>query len=140
MNGRCAVMQDLNRYLDQQERAEARAELVDARCAALMAPGCEYCPTTAKAVGEAVGEALANPESKLLPKLAAALLGDVRSSLPGDLIRAECENYWTKLALPVAEQQIDAEQKAAADSAAEDRAEMRKWDRDVEMYGLSGMA
>lgn len=118
----CAATQDLDRYLDQQERDEQRAEAVDARCALLMAPGAEYWPLSGKAICEALGES----DALFWSKLATALLGDSRSALGCDVIRAEAENYWAKLAIPQAESEIDAERANAAEAAAEARAEDRR--------------
>ena len=132
----CAVTQDLARHLAAEEASDARGELVDARCDALMAPGCEYSPTTADAICEALGD----PRPLFWQKLADSLRGDVRSSLGCELIRKESDNYWCKLALPVAEKQVDDEHRAAIIAASEDRADMRKWDQDMEIFGCEGMA
>lgn len=135
-NIHCPVAYDLNAHLAAEEASDERGELVDARCDALMAPGCEYSPTTADAICEALGD----PRPEFWKKLANSLQGDIRSALGCELIRKESDNYWSKLALPIAEKQIDDELKAAAIEAAEDCADMRKWDRDVEIFGYEGMA
>lgn len=115
----CVATQDLSRHLDAEELAEARAELVDARCALLMAPGAEYWPLSGKAICDALGES----DALFWSKLSTALLGDSRSALGCDAIRAECERYWLPMAKKEAEKQIDAERQDAKERAAEDRAE-----------------
>ena len=132
----CPVTADLNAHLATEESSDARGDLVDARCTALMAPGCEYSPTTADAICEALGD----PRPLFWQKLADSLRGDVRSSLGCELIRKESDNYWCKLALPVAEKQVDDERRAAIIAASEDRGDMRQWDRDIEIFGCEGMA
>lgn len=122
----CCATQDLDRYLDQQSRAEQRSEDVEARCKSLMAPGCEFCPTDPDNLAEAITEA-ATP---FWIELAGLLDGDPAPVVA--CINAEADRYWAQAASVQAESDIDAERENAAIDAAERRNEDR---RDYEREG-----
>jgi hypothetical protein len=129
MNARipCAATQDLNRYLDQQERGEQRSEAIDERAAKLMATVGECCPTNAGNLKEALSEAAA----AFWVKLAGLLDGDPAPVVA--CIKAESQGYWTKLAELQAECELDAERENAEIAAAESRNEDRRdYDRDFQ--------
>lgn len=97
----CAVTADLNRYMRQMDRADARHQAVKERAEELQQAGSEYDPFCASNVAEALGEFDGTAYEAL-----AKLLNDGNTAGAGLALDVLVKDYWNRLATQKAEREI----------------------------------
>lgn len=98
----CAVTADLNRYLRQQDEAEARDRIIEQRAEELMRDGEECDPFTVFNLSEAIGE-MDNTAMEALVKLLKA--GNTAGA--GLALSTLVKDYWQRMASKQAEREIE---------------------------------
>ena len=102
---RCAVTEDLNRYLARYDEAEAREDAVEARMEELMEKGQEYYPFSI----EHLAEALSEMSRKEFDRLSQFLTEPGGLQKAGAVVSVAVETYWEEQARKQAEKDVDGE-------------------------------